>query len=58
MMQIQSKRTVLPLKSLSQNDVISLPLPKFSGIPLPLPPAMISSNPFDEFDEFEDFVSA
>lgn len=44
----------MPLNELSQNDVINLALPKFSGINLPAAP-VVSSNPFDDF---EDFVSA
>ena len=32
-----------------------LPLPRFTGISLPLEPVISSGNPFDDFD---DFVSA
>lgn len=40
---------------MSQLDVIHLPLPRFTGISLPLEPVINSGNPFDDFD---DFVSA
>ena len=29
-----------------------LPLPRFTGINLPLEPAVSSGNPFDQFDDF------
>lgn len=37
---------------------MSLPLPKFTGIELPEPPKIQNTNPFDELDDFDDFISA